>query len=261
MVWVIVILAVLASALIFTPSRRTIIRSCREFDRIVTTNCEENELDCKRRMDAVREELSKMDVDSIADVEKYIIGLDEPLSSIIEDIEKEKIITPQSYTINSTNDNAIKIKPISHNSLKPDGPLQALCLAAVEKDGLNLQFVPDELRTLELCLVALQKNCLPFEFVPEQLRETEEICVAVVSDPFALATLPHELKSLRICILAVRKHISNLEFVPDEFKTDDFLDASGASSRQYQRQYSGDDDDYGRYAYGEFNEFGFRIEK
>ena len=69
MVWLIVIGSVLAFALIFTPSRKTIVRSCREFDRIVATNCEENELECKRRMKAVMEAVYVVNI--ILDV--YII--------------------------------------------------------------------------------------------------------------------------------------------------------------------------------------------
>ena len=242
MVWLIVFGSVFLFVLVYSPSRKTFFQSCREFDRIVATNCEENELECRRRMKAVQEALEKEDLPTVQEAYDYIMNL----SNTTNQSEKNNFM-------NSFKDN----HAISDDSLK------ALSYAAVEKDGENLQFVPMSLRTLELCLQALQKNCQALVFVPEPLRSMEEICAAVVHDPFALMILPDALKSLRICILAVRKDSSMLKYVPEELKTDEFLDASYITgSHNNEDTYAQDYENcYGRYAYGEFNEFGFRIEK
>jgi len=42
---------------------------------------------------------------------------------------------------------------------------------AVEQNGMALQFVPEELKTLELCHAAIKQNCKSLEYVPERLRE------------------------------------------------------------------------------------------
>ena len=65
---------------------------------------------------------------------------------------------------NDTEHSSINSKTIQ------EGPLQTLCLAAVEKDGRNLQFVPNELRTLELCLMAFHQNRDALMHVPEHIK-------------------------------------------------------------------------------------------
>ncbi len=47
-------------------------------------------------------------------------------------------------------------------------------LEAVQKDGMALKDVPDELKTEELCMAAVQTHSDAFVFVPEELQ-TEEI--------------------------------------------------------------------------------------
>ena len=193
------------------------------------------------------------------------------MTAIMETAKNEALPTPEeayNYVMNLSNtvDKSYKNSFMSgskDNQEITDDSLKALSYAAVEKDGENLQFVPTALRTLELCLLALQENCKALIFVPEHLRSMEEICTAVVHDPFALMILPDALKSLRICILAVRKDSSMLKYVPEELKTDEFLDASYISgSHDNEDDYAKDYENcYGRYAYGEFNDFGFRIEK
>ena len=312
MVWLIVIGSVFAFALIFTPSRKTIVRSCREFDRIVATNCEENELECKRRMKAVMEATEKEDLPSVQEAYDFIMK--------------------SSKVNNDTEHSSINSKTI------PDGSLKALCLAVVEKDGRNLQFVPNELRTLELCLVAfhqnhdalmhvpehiknligvemqtdnslneglldiltsretldlltddefaeylntgdfpvkiwltvLKKNGLFLQEVPDMLKSVELCTEAVQQNGLALQYVPDFLKSHELCLAAVQQDGDALYFVPDKLQTFELLDAVSPSEWHNQIQYgdndehmhsSSDDDCYERYATGEFNELGFKIEK
>ena len=54
-----------------------------------------------------------------------------------------------------------------------------ICLAAVQKDGLELRHVPKAWITPELCLAAVQRDASALEFVPEALI-TADFCLAAV---------------------------------------------------------------------------------
>ena len=54
---------------------RPILKGAKQLDLIVTANCNENTVDLAKRTHAVIEELEGMKLDSIADAEKYILGL------------------------------------------------------------------------------------------------------------------------------------------------------------------------------------------
>ena len=54
---------------------RPVLKSAKQLDLIVTTNCNENSVDLFKRTKAVRDELKAMEIDSIADAEDYILGL------------------------------------------------------------------------------------------------------------------------------------------------------------------------------------------
>nr|AGS51767.1 Lea protein- soybean [uncultured bacterium contig00046] len=101
-------------------------------------------------------------------------------------------------------------------------------LAEVQKDGHNLQYVPEELRTPELCLAAVKKTGNALRDVPIDLR-TEEICFAAVSAEYkfdvrelmhgCLGYVPAELKTAKMCLAAVKSYGLNLYDVPDHLKT------------------------------------------
>ena len=72
-----------------------------------------------------------------------------------------------------------------------------MCRITVEKTGGCLQFVPEDLRTLEICLLAFQSESYignELSYVPEKLRTSE------------------------ICIAAVKNSADNFEFVPESLK-------------------------------------------
>ena len=52
-----------------------VLKGAKQLDLIVTANCNENTVDLVKRTHAVIEELEGMKLDSIADAEKYILGL------------------------------------------------------------------------------------------------------------------------------------------------------------------------------------------
>ena len=54
-----------------------------------------------------------------------------------------------------------------------------VCLEAIGKNGLALEFVPDALKTKELCLEAVKQDIEALKYVPEKLK-TPELCFDAV---------------------------------------------------------------------------------
>lgn len=51
------------------------------------------------------------------------------------------------------------------------GRTNDVCLLAVQKNGLNLEFVPSEEKSLKICITALNQNKKSFQFLPQKLQE------------------------------------------------------------------------------------------
>ena len=122
-------------------------------------------------------------------------------------------------------------------------------LAAVQQDAWNLQFVPPELRTLDICMTAVQQNCWALQFMPEAVQmNNPAICLAAVQQNcwvlqfvpeavqrqyphialaavqglgMALQFVPEKLRTLDICMTAVQQDAWALQFVPPELRTDE----------------------------------------
>ena len=61
-------------------------------------------------------------------------------------------------------------------------------LEVVEKDGMNLGDVPEELKTVELCEVAVKDFPYALQYVPEELK-TLEMCSVALSQGYLAAEL------------------------------------------------------------------------
>jgi len=76
-----------------------------------------------------------------------------------------------------------------------------MCRLAVEKNGLGLQLIPEDLKTPELCRLAVENNGLALEFVPNSLK-THELCnIAIRNNRLASLFLPEYVKFLHLTIL------------------------------------------------------------
>jgi len=87
----------------------------------------------------------------------------------------------------------------------------------VDKNGLDIRFIPENLRTYEVCRRAVTNHWLAYAFVPEQHR-TKELC-DIVNSYFA-------------------KYYSNFNevfdtVIPENFKTEMFYE----SAKEYYRKY------------------------
>ena len=91
-----------------------------------------------------------------------------------------------------------------------------ICLIAVQQNGLALQFV--NVKTKEICLAAVQQNGLALRLVPNKFKTKEIYLAAVRRYGLALQFVPNELKTKEICLAAVQQYGLALQFVPNELK-------------------------------------------
>ena len=70
----------------------------------------------------------------------------------------------------------------------------AEALEAVQKDGIALKDLPDELKTEEVCLAAARENGYALAFMPEETR-TPAVCIeALLENGWAIAFVPEALR-------------------------------------------------------------------
>jgi hypothetical protein len=84
--------------------------------------------------------------------------------------------------------------------IEDDKYISELNLFAINyKDGFNLEFVPENLKTL--CTIAVMQDGLALEFVPENLKT---LCtIAVMQDGLALEFVPENLKTQELCTIGI----------------------------------------------------------
>lgn len=100
---------------------------------------------------------------------------------------------------------------------------EAVCLAAVQKDGMALQFVPAALRTVDVCREAVRWNSDALQFVPDRLK-TPDLAIPLLALASSVCFLkevsPDERRSRpdfqteADCVAAVRQKARDLQFVP-----------------------------------------------
>lgn len=112
---------------------------------------------------------------------------------------------------------------------------EAVCLAAVQKDGMALQFVPEALRTVNVCREAVRWNHHALQFVPDRLK-TPDLAIsllALVSHVCSLEEVPPDERRSRPdfqteagCVAAVRQKAWALQFVPVHLLTKGVVQAA-----------------------------------
>ena len=78
-------------------------------------------------------------------------------------------------------------------------------LEVVEEDGMELENVPEEFKTLELCLIAVKDQSSTLIYVPEELKTKELYEIVVSGNGYALIYIPEEFKTYEMCELAMQE--------------------------------------------------------
>jgi hypothetical protein len=98
-----------------------------------------------------------------------------------------------------------------------------LSLAAVHQTGMALGYMPDILITSELALAAVHQHGCALVYVPKKMR-TLEICLAAVKqNGLAIKDVPTKIKNHELCIEAVKQDGMMLRYVPSPLQSDEII--------------------------------------
>ena len=111
-------------------------------------------------------------------------------------------------TLNSMNSD------VNNNTLVTDD----CYMNSVKLNNITLEFIPHNMKTLELCLLAIKQNDNIIYFPKELL--TQEICMNYINmNPLMLENIPIEFISYEMCMKATELNGNTLLYVPSKFKT------------------------------------------
>jgi hypothetical protein len=120
--------------------------------------------------------------------------------------------------------NALEQGELELNEIPEELRTPAICKIAVSQDGTALKYVPEELpEYLKICKIAVSHDGWALKYVPEELPEYLKICkIAVSQDAWALQYVPEYPKQMRtptLCKIAVSQDGMTLGDVPAELRT------------------------------------------
>ena len=96
---------------------------------------------------------------------------------------------------------------------------QDICIKAVEKYSILLEFVSGLFKTKTMLKKAVEDDQESLEFVPDHFK-TQGMCnEAIEVSPWQLKYVPDQYKMQRMCDKAVRGDSSTLQFISDWFVT------------------------------------------
>ena len=87
------------------------------------------------------------------------------------------------------------------------------CLAAVQRSGWSLEFVPEELIDFNICLAAIKENGEAFQFVPEELKDYKLCLAAVQFSESLIDEIPGDLIDYKLCLAAVQNSPRALRYL------------------------------------------------
>jgi hypothetical protein len=97
-----------------------------------------------------------------------------------------------------------------------------LCNISVAHSGFLMDYIPNELKTLELCKLGLKTDGRAIIFTPKSILEKnpELYSIAVERLPFIISHIPDEIKesNIDLCINAVKGYAPSLLHIPQKIK-------------------------------------------
>lgn len=104
-----------------------------------------------------------------------------------------------------------------------------------------LSYIPEQHKTLTVCLAAVQTDGLNLEYVPIPMMEDNLfLCMEAVKQcGIALESVPNNLKTPELCLAAVNQDATAMEFVPNDKQTDELCQIAYAD--EWAREFIRDD--------------------
>lgn len=87
---------------------------------------------------------------------------------------------------------------------------------AIEKNPMNIQFIPTELRSFEVCLKAIKLNWKAILYIPSDLRKCQIATEAVKGSAEALAYIPSKHQTPDVIMEAIQKNFLSAQFADSE---------------------------------------------
>lgn len=94
--------------------------------------------------------------------------------------------------------------------------LREKVIERVTKDGLQLRWLPTQLKTEEICEIALTQNGLALEYVPAEVKNNKLCLLAVSKKPMAIQYVPTVFRSEELCLAAVTGDPNTFNFLGRE---------------------------------------------
>ena len=107
-----------------------------------------------------------------------------------------------------------------------------------KKNGLSLEFVPDNDKTVEMCQDACRQNGMALQFVPESFLSVELCCLSCTFNGLAIQFVPMEYISELTCYVACRNNYRAIEFVPEIVRNNRIVDVSMEQNEDFSKKYS-----------------------
>jgi len=84
----------------------------------------------------------------------------------------------------------------------------------LSKNGMVLEFVPYNERTLERCLIALKSNINSIKFIPKKYQTEDMLTKVLLENGLLLTHIPLEDRTPEFCKMALSNNTYALKYVP-----------------------------------------------
>lgn len=102
-------------------------------------------------------------------------------------------------------------------------PLEETWLKAIDNDPMNVNRLPDSLKSRSFYVRVLELGHDVFLYLPDELKDAEMSALAFKANYMNFMHFSDELKTKEICREAVRKNRFLFRHIPDELKSGSFL--------------------------------------
>ena len=116
-------------------------------------------------------------------------------------------------------------------NVRADLRTTAICLRAVEQDGLALEYIDRADQTAKMCRIAVQRNGMAVEHVAPELMSGQVCKWAIQSDPDSLAKIDTRWRTEDLCVFAMDRNGLLLEELDAEHQTERVCAAAVANHR------------------------------
>lgn len=110
-------------------------------------------------------------------------------------------------------------KPPTREFIPVDLLTHDIYLKQVSDNGMWLQHVPTEFRTLEICLTAIESNVNAHEFVPNEIQKKEYLDKLIIIDPQKLVDVSVENRSPFVVLRLLENDHTVIRHVPSDYRT------------------------------------------